>query len=317
MVRYIGKRLLSAIPVLFIVSIVVFMIIHLTPGDPARVMLGDQALEQDVEALREQMGLNEPIITQYINWIKGIFQGDFGTSIFMQGTMLEIIASHIGPTIALTLSALFIAVVLAIPLGILAAKYRGRMADQLITGFSMLGVSIPNFLLGLLVMLFFGVLLKLLPTAGYQSPAKGFAGFARYMILPALSLGLMHAALITRMTRSSMLSVLNSDYIKMAKAKGVHEFVMLFKHALKNAFLPILTVIGQSLISLLAGAMVTESVFNIPGIGQLVINSIERRDYEVVQAVVLVIALMNVVVMLALDLLNGVIDPRVRMKNGE
>lgn len=317
MVRYIGKRLLSAIPVLFIVSIVVFMIIHLTPGDPARVMLGDQALEQDVEALREQMGLNEPIITQYVNWIKGIFQGDFGTSIFMQGTMLEIIASHIGPTIVLTLSALFIAVVLAIPLGILAAKYRGRMADQLITGFSMLGVSIPNFLLGLLVMLFFGVLLKLLPTAGYQSPAKGFTGFVRYMILPALSLGLMHAALITRMTRSSMLSVLNSDYIKMAKAKGVREFVMLFKHALKNAFLPILTVIGQSLISLLAGAMVTESVFNIPGIGQLVINSIERRDYEVVQAVVLVIALMNVVVMLALDLLNGVIDPRVRMKNGE
>ena len=317
MVRYIGKRLLSAIPVLFIVSIVVFMIIHLTPGDPARVMLGDQALEQDVEALREQMGLNEPIITQYINWIKGIFHGDFGTSIFMQGTMLEIIASHIGPTIALTLSALFIAVVLAIPLGILAAKYRGRVADQLITGFSMLGVSIPNFLLGLLVMLFFGLVLKVLPTAGYQSLSKGFSGFVRYMILPALSLGLMHAALITRMTRSSMLSVLNSDYIKMAKAKGVHEFVMLFKHALKNAFLPILTVIGQSLISLLAGAMVTESVFNIPGIGQLVINSIERRDYEVVQAVVLVIALINVVVMLALDLLNGVIDPRVRMKNGE
>lgn len=317
MVRYIGKRLLSAIPVLFIVSIVVFMIIHLTPGDPARVMLGDQALEQDVEALREQMGLNEPIITQYINWIKGIFHGDFGTSIFMQGTMLEIIASHIGPTIALTLSALFIAVVLAIPLGILAAKYRGRVADQLITGFSMLGVSIPNFLLGLLVMLFFGVVLKVLPTAGYQSLSKEFSGFVRYMILPALSLGLMHAALITRMTRSSMLSVLNSDYIKMAKAKGVHEFVMLFKHALKMHFLPILTVIGQSLISLLAGAMVTESVFNIPGIGQLVINSIERRDYEVVQAVVLVIALINVVVMLALDLLNGVIDPRVRMKNGE
>lgn len=317
MVRYIGKRLLSAIPVLFIVSIVVFMIIHLTPGDPARVMLGDQALEQDVEALREQMGLNEPMITQYINWIKGIFQGDFGTSIFMQGTMLEIIASHIGPTIALTLSALFIAVVLAIPLGIFAAKYRGRIADQLITGFSMLGVSIPNFLLGLLVMLFFGVVLKILPTAGYQSPARGISGFVRYMILPALSLGLMHAALITRMTRSSMLSVLNSDYIKMAKAKGVRETVMLFKHALKNAFLPILTVIGQSLISLLAGAMVTESVFNIPGIGQLVINSIERRDYEVVQAVVLVIALMNVIVMLVLDLLNGVIDPRVRMKNGE
>lgn len=181
----------------------------------------------------------------------------------------------------------------------------------------MLGVSIPNFLLGLLVMLFFGVVLKVLPTAGYQSLSKEFSGFVRYMILPALSLGLMHAALITRMTRSSMLSVLNSDYIKMAKAKGVHEFVMLFKHALKNAFLPILTVIGQSLISLLAGAMVTESVFNIPGIGQLVINSIERRDYEVVQAVVLVIALINVVVMLALDLLNGVIDPRVRMKNGE
>ena len=312
MLKYIGKRLLSAIPVLIIVSVVVFMIIHLTPGDPARVMLGDQALEEDIAALREQMGLNDPLLTQYVNWIRGIFHGDFGTSIFMQGTMLEIISDHLGPTIALTVSALTIAVMIAIPCGILAAKSRGRVADQAVMGFSMVGVSVPNFLLGLLVMLFFSVFLKVLPTAGYKRPADGFGQFVRYMILPSLSLGLMHAALITRMTRSSMLEVMNSDYIKMAKAKGVKERILLFKHALKNAFLPILTVIGQSTMSLLAGAMVTESVFNIPGIGQLVINSIERRDYEVVQAVVLVIALINVLIMLIVDILNGIIDPRVR-----
>lgn len=312
MAKYIFKRILAAIPVLFVVSVVVFMIIHLTPGDPARVMLGDQALETDVEALRESLGLNEPLFVQYINWIIGIFHGDLGTSLFMDGSMGSIILEHLYPTLALSAMALIIAIIIAIPCGILAAKKKGHLTDTIVMSGSMVGISVPNFLLGLLLIIIFAVNLKVLPASGYVPISQDVGEFFRFIILPAFALGLMHAALITRMTRSSMLEVLNSDYIKMAKAKGVGNTKVLYVHALKNAALPILTIIGQSMMSLLAGALVTERVFNIPGIGQLVINSINRRDYEVVQAVVLVIALINVVIMLFIDLLYGCIDSRVK-----
>ena len=312
MAKYDFKRFLAAIPVLFVVSVVVFMIIHLTPGDPARVMLGDQALETDVEALREDLGLNEPLVVQYINWITGVFHGDLGTSLFMDGSMSSIILEHLYPTIALSFIALLIAVIIAIPCGILAATKKGRIADTLVMSGSMAGISVPNFLLGLLLIIVFAVNLHLFPASGYVPLSDGIGEFFKYITLPAVALGLMHAALITRMTRSSMLEVLNSDYIKMAKAKGVGSRKILYVHALKNASLPILTIIGQSMMSLLAGALVTERVFNIPGIGQLVINSINRRDYEVVQAVVLVIALINVFVMLLVDVLYGCIDSRVK-----
>lgn len=312
MLKYILKRIVAAIPVLIIVSVVVFTIIHLTPGDPARAMLGDQALESEVEALREQMGLNQPLLTQYIHWVQRLFRGDMGQSIFIQGKMTEIIMDRMAPTVWLTIGSLLIAVLIAIPCGIFSAKERGRMTDRILMMLSMLGNSIPGFLLGLLLMLLFAVTMKLLPAGGYKDPAKGIVPFLRYIILPCISLGLMHASLITRMTRSSMLEVLNKDYIRMAQAKGVRPAGILFHHALKNAFLPILTVIGQSLVSLLAGAMVTENVFNIPGIGRLVVDSILRRDYEVVQAVILVIAVINILVMLLIDIINSLIDPRLR-----
>lgn len=315
MLKYIRKRIIAVIPVLFIVSLVVFFLIHLIPGDPARVMLGDQALEEDVIALQQQMGLNDPIWLQYIHWIINVFRGDWGESLFIDEPMRAILWEHLLPTLALSFQALAIAVVIAIPCGIYAAKNRGRAGDQALMGASMLGTSIPNFLIGLLLILLCAVKLDIFPSSGYKTLADGAGAHFRYLFLPSLALGLMHAALITRMTRSSMLEVLGSDYIKMARAKGVRENVLLFKHALKNALLPIITVIGQSLVSLLSGALVTESVFNIPGIGQLVVTSINRRDYEVIQAVVLLIALINVAVMLFIDILYGFADSRVRMKN--
>lgn len=315
MLKYIGKRIVAVIPVLFIVSLVVFFMIHLIPGDPARVILGDQALEEDVLALQEQMGLNDPIWLQYINWIVDIFHGDLGESLFIDAPMTTLIWEHLLPTLALSFNALVIAVIIAIPCGIFAAKNRGRAVDQILMGTSMLGISVPNFLIGLLLILLCAVKFNWFPSSGYKTLEDGIGIHFKYLFLPSLALGLMHAALITRMTRSSMLEVLGSDYIKMARAKGVKENVILFKHALKNALLPIITVIGQSLVSLLSGALVTESVFNIPGIGQLVVTSINRRDYEVIQAVILVIAIINVLVMLLIDILYGFSDSRIRMQD--
>ena len=313
MAKYILKKTIQVLTVLFIVSFVTFFIIHLTPGDPARVMLGADASEEAVEALREQMGLNRPLPVQYIEWLGNVCRGDLGTSIFMEGTMLQIIGERLKPTVELTLFALIIAVIIAIPTGILAAKGRGRVMDQGMMVVSMLGVSVPNFLLGLLLVLLFAVRLHWLPASGYQEIADaGWGTHLRYLILPAVSLGMVHAALLSRMTRSSMLEVLNKDYIKIARAKGVKAFSLMFKHALRNALLPIITVIAQSFVSLMAGALVTETIFNIPGIGKLVIDSIGRRDYEVVQALVLLIAVMNVLIMFILDILYGIIDPRIR-----
>ena len=313
--KYIIKRVISLIPVLFVVSLVIFLLIHLTPGDPARTMLGDEASEADVMQLREEMGLNDSIVVQYGKWVSGLFHGDFGKSIFIDEPMTQIIGARLGPAVPVAVCSLIIPLLLAIPLGMIAAKNRGRAADQVITGFTMLGISIPSFLMGLFLILIFSVGLRLLPVAGYKTIKEaGLLTHLKYLIMPCISLGLMQAALITRMTRSSVLDVLYMDYIKMARAKGVRERKILLKHAFRNALLPIITVVGQSFIALLSGAMVVESVFNIPGIGQLIVNSVLRRDYEVIQAIVLVIALMNVVITLLMDLLYAIADPRVKME---
>lgn len=313
MVKYIARKMFAVLTVLFVVSFVTFFIIHLTPGDPARVMLGADASEEAVENLREQMGLNRPLPVQYVEWLGNVLRGNLGDSIFMKGSMTSIIGLRMKPTVELTVLALVIAVLIAIPTGILAARGRGRLVDQGMMAVSMLGVSVPNFLLGLLLVLLFAVKLKLFPASGYKELQEaGLLEHLRYLLLPAVSLGLMHAALLSRMTRSAVLEVLNKDYIKMAKAKGVRAFSLMFRHALRNALIPVITVIAQSFVSLLAGALVTETVFNIPGIGKLVIDSISRRDYEVVQAMVLLIAVINVLIMFLLDILYGIIDPRIR-----
>ncbi|MCM3636618.1 ABC transporter permease [Sporosarcina luteola] len=313
MKMYFLKRLLSLIPVLFIVSIVIFMIIHLTPGDPASLVLGEEATEEQIQALRANMGLDLPIVTQYFHWIGNALQGDLGTSYFMRQPVTEAIVSHLAPTISVAIIAGTISLLISIPIGILAATRRGTNTDRTVMGISLIGMSVPSFLLGLFLILLFGVKLRWLPVAGYQPITDGFLGHIKYLILPSIALGSMHAALIARMTRSSLLEVLNMNYIKTARSKGVHEYLIITRHTLRNAFLPILTVIGQTFGSLIAGAVVTETIFNIPGIGQLIINSVERRDYAVIQGVVLFVTCTYVLINLIVDLLYGVIDPRVRL----
>ena len=313
MVNYIVKRVFSLIPVLFVVSIAIFLLVHLTPGDPASVMLGVEATEEQLKELRKEMGLDLPIYQQYLNWIGGVLQGDFGTSYFMKEQVTHAIAEHVKPTLSLAIFAQIITILIAVPLGIAAANRRGTFADQSIMGVSLLGMSIPSFLLGLFLILLVGVKLGWLPVAGYQPLSSGLWNHIKYLIMPAISLGAIQAALVARMTRTSMLEVLNTNFIKTAQAKGVKKRAIIYKHALRNAFLPILTVIGQTFGVLVAGAVVTETIFNIPGIGQLIINSVERRDYAVIQGVVLFVTLSYVFINLIIDLLYGFVDPRVRL----
>lgn len=312
--RYFIKRILSLVPVLLIMSFIVFMLIHMIPGDPAKVILGDEATPAAVEALREKMGLNDPLIVQYGHWMLNVLTGNLGQSIFMEGSMLHIIGSHILPTFQLTIYALTIALIIALPLGMYAAEKRRTAADNAISGISMLGISIPSFLLALLLILLFAVKLGVLPPAGYRSISEyGLATNIRYMILPAIAMGLVEAGLLIRMTRSSMIDVLDADYIRMARAKGVSEFNVIVKHALKNAALPILTAMGQTFVALLSNATVAETIFNIPGIGQLIVNSVSRRDYEVIQAIILVVAVVNVLTYLVIDIMYHFIDPRIKL----
>ncbi|WP_413375183.1 ABC transporter permease [Alkalihalobacillus sp. 1P02AB] len=316
MTAYIVKRLLSLFPVLFVVSVVIFSIIHITPGNPAAMILGQEATAEQIATLSEQMGLHLPIYEQYLNWVIGVFQADLGMSYFMREPVLDLIFKYIQPTLSLAIFAQIIAVIIAIPVGIIAATRRGSVVDQSLMGMTLIGMAIPSFLLGLLLMLVFGVYLQWLPIGGYRAIENGFLEHVKFLIMPALSLATVQAALIARMTRSSMLEVLNRSFIKTARSKGSKERRVIFGHALRNAFLPVLTVIGQSFGTLIAGAVVTEIIFNIPGIGQLVINSVERRDYPVIQGTVLFITVSYVFINLLVDLLYGVIDPRVRLGQG-
>lgn len=312
--KYIVKRLISMIPAIFVVSVVIFMIIHLTPGDPAAVMLGDQADPEAIEALRESLGLNDPLPLQYLRWVSDVLHGDLGQSLYSDQTMIQMLVCHMGPTFSLTLYALAISLTVAVPLGVIAARRRGSLADNAISVFSMIGISLPSFLLGLLLMLVLAVTLKWLPVAGYKTVADaGIATHLKYLTMPAIALGFMEAGLILRMTRSSMLEVLGSDYIRMAKAKGERNSAIVMKHAFKNALIPIVTSVGQTFMGLLSGATVVESIFNIPGMGKMILTAVQQRDYEVVQAVVLFVSMINIVICLAVDLVYAAIDPRVRL----
>lgn len=313
MSRFLTKRILSVIPVLFVVSVVIFSLVHLVPGDPAAAMLGDLATEEDIAALRTRMGLDRPLIEQYIVWIVNIFHGDFGVSVVGNETVASMIVSHLKPTISLAMFSLVIAVVIAIPLGMLAARKKGSVVDHTVTVISLTGISLPSFLLGLFLMLLFAVKLRLFPVSGYKEISEGLIPHLKSITLPAIALGFMNAALMMRMTRASMLEVLNSDYIKMAKAKGVKEFFLVAKHAFKNTLVTLITVFGQSIVSALSGAAVVESLFAVPGLGQLMVNSIGRRDYYVIQTIVLLIAVFNVLINMVIDILYGLVDPRVRI----
>jgi len=311
---YLIKRVLALVPVLGVVAVVVFLLIHLTPGDPAAVMLGPEASAADVQSLRAQLGLNDPLHVQFLRWLGGVLQGDLGQSLFIRQPVTEVLADALGPTMSLAIMAELLAVVIAVPAGIMAARRRGTAADRAFMTGALLGISVPSFLLGLFLALVFAVGLGWLPVAGYRPLEDGLGRHLTYLVLPAVALGAMQAALIARTTRSSMLDVLTENYMKTAKAKGLSERVRIYKHALRNAALPVLTVVGQTFGTLIAGAAVVETVFNIPGIGQLVVNSVERRDFVVIQGVVLLIAVGYVLINLVVDVLYSAFDPRIRVE---
>lgn len=313
MLRFTGRRLLSLIPVLFIVSIVIFSLIHLTPGDPARRILGEKASDEAVAALRESMGLNAPLPVQYLNWIGGVLTGDLGDSYFLHKSVVEAIADSAVPTIQLALIAIVVAVILAIPFGTLAARYRDSALDKSVGAFTLIGMTVPSFVLALILMFVFGLSLRWLPLSGYVNPFEHPGEGIRTLLMPGIALGAITAALITRTTRAAVLDVLNADYIDAARSRGVNEKRLLFSHTLKNASLPVLTIVGLSLGSLVTGAAVTETIFNIPGLGQLLVNAIARRDYPIIQGVILFVTLIYLLTNLLIDLLYGIVDPRVRL----
>lgn len=313
MFSYIIKRMVSLIPTLFVVSVAVFLITYLMPGGPATAMLGMEATKEELDALNEALGFNRPFLVQYFDWLGKVLKGDWGESLFLQQSVLSAIGQYFLPTLSLALLAEFFALVFAIPFGILAAYKRGTTVDLALVTSTLFGIAVPGFLLGMFFMLFFGVKLQWLPVAGYVPLKDGLWNHLRYLILPALSLSTVQAALITRMTRSSVIDVLYLNYIRTARSKGLKERTVLLVHALKNAAPSVLTVVGQSFGTLITGAIVTETLFNIPGIGLLTINAINRRDIYVIQGVVLFVTLLYVGVNLTVDILYGMVDPRIQL----
>lgn len=312
MLKYTLKRIAAMIPVMLIISVVVFLIIYLTPGDPASSMLGLEASQDQIERVNESLGLNQPLPERYLSWMVGVLTGDLGDSYFMHMPVTQAIAEHFAPTLSLAILAQLIALLIALPCGIVAALRHGSRTDMALRVVALLGVAIPGFLMALLLMWIFAVTLRVFPVAGYAPLSKGLGAHLRYLALPAISLGCVQAALLMRMTRASVIEAMQLDCVKTARAKGISETRVVLLHALRNAALPILTSVGYSFGALLTGAVVTEAIFNIPGLGQLVTSSIERRDYPVIQDVLLVIALLNSVVNLVVDLSYGAFDPRAR-----
>lgn len=311
--HFLLKRLMSLVPILLIVGTITFLIIHVTPGDPASVILGPEASAEQIANLRDDLGLNLPIYQQYFTWMFGVLQGNLGESFYLQQPILEAIREHLAPTLVLAGMALVIGILLAVPLGIAAARRRGTFVDHASMGLSLIGISVPSFLLGIFFVVVFAVKLGWFPVAGYVPITSGLWNYLQYLIMPAVALGAMQAGLLARMTRSSMLDTLGKDFISAARAKGAAERRVVYIHAFRNALLPVMTVVGQSLGGLITGAVVIETIFNIPGLGQLIINAVSRRDFPVIQATVLVTTVAFVLVNFAVDILYGAVDPRIRL----
>lgn len=312
MLAFVCKRLISTVPVLLTVALLVFFMLRLTPGDPAAIIAGDNSTPQQVAEIRERLGLDEPIPTQLAIWFGRLLQGDLGESFFFKKSVAELIGQRIGPTLALATVTLAITLIVAIPLGVLAAYRQGRWLDRLVMGFSVLGFSIPVFVLGYLLIYVFSVRLDLFPVQGYRSLANGFWPFLYHLILPAVTLSVIYIALIARITRASVIDVLNEDYIRTARAKGLTDRAVLLHHALRTAAVPIVTVVGIGIALLIGGVVVTESVYNIPGLGRLTVDAVLARDFPVIQAVILVFSFIYVLINLAIDISYSLLDPRIR-----
>jgi peptide/nickel transport system permease protein len=312
MFAYVIRRMISTIPVMAVVALFVFSLLYIAPGDPAAIIAGDQATPADVERIRQSLGLDRPFLIQFGDWLWRLLHGDVGTSIFTNLPVSTMIAQRIEPTLSLMAITLFLAVSVAVPMGVMAAWQAGGWIDRVIMGFAVLGFSVPVFVVGYLLAFVFALELDWLPVQGYSPLFDGIGPWLRHLILPAIALGCVYIALIARVTRATMLEVLQQDYIRTARAKGVGQPGILFLHALKNASVPIVTVIGIGIALLIGGAVVTESVFVIPGLGRLTVDAILRRDYPVIQGVVLLFSFVYVLVNLMIDLVYTVLDPRIR-----
>jgi peptide/nickel transport system permease protein len=312
MLGYFVRRLLATIPVIGMVAFFVFALLYLTPGDPAAVIAGDIATVADIERIRHQLGLDQPLLTRFWSWASAVLRGDLGISIFTNLPVTQLIGQRVEPTLSLALCTLIIAVLVAVPMGVIAAWKAGRLIDRLVMLFSVAGFSIPVFVLAYLLIYLFAIDLDWLPVQGYTPLREGLWPWLRHLILPSIALGTIYIALIARITRATMLDVLAQDYVRTAHAKGLAPGVVLMRHALKNAAVPIVTIIGIGVALLISGVVVTESVFAIPGIGRLTVDAIIRRDYPIIQGVILIFSAVYVLVNLAVDLSYRLFDPRIQ-----
>jgi peptide/nickel transport system permease protein len=312
MLRFLASRLLATIPVLLIVAVAVFLLLRLTPGDPAAVIAGDIATTEQIERIRAGLSLDKPIPVQFGIWFGKVLRGDLGESFFFKMSVAQLIAQRLEPTLALALCTIVLAVLTAVPLGVLAAWRHGRWLDRALMGFSTLGFSIPVFVLGYLLIWLVSLELGWLPVQGYRRLAEGFGPFIRHLILPSVTLAVIYIALIARVTRAAVVEALTEDFVRTARAKGLPERRVLIRHALANAAIPIVTVIGIGLALLIGGVVVTESVFSIPGLGRLTVDAVLARDFPTIQAVILLFSVAYVLVNLLIDLSYLLLDPRIR-----
>ena len=311
--RFILNKLAGMLAVLAIVAVLVFVLTRAASGDPVSVLLGDQATAEDIVRVKKDYGLDKPLPVQFGYWLREVVQGNLGQSIFLQRPVTQALWERAEPTTILALMAVAIAAVIGIPCGIVSAVYRGRPVDQLFTGVAMLGASIPSFWFGIVLIQMFSVSLGWFPVSGYGAPGAALAERLHSLILPAAVLGILNSALIIRFTRASMLDVLGEDYVRTARSKGLPESTVVLKHALRNALVPIVTVLGLTVALMIGGAVVTETVFGLPGVGNLVVNAVLRRDYPVIQGALLVVAAIYVLINFSIDLLYVAVDPRVKL----
>ncbi|KAF2957171.1 glutathione ABC transporter permease [Thermotoga sp. Ku-13t] len=310
--KYVSRRIIQIIPTLFFVILTAFLLMKLVPGDPAMVLLGPQARAEDIARFRQELGLDKPLLIQFFIYLKRVLTGDLGVSLIYRQSVLSLILERLPVTITLSLCALTIAVSIGIPAGVLAAIKHNSLVDLLVTILALMGLSIPIFWFGMILIIIFSLKLGWLPAVGLGDPSKGIWDVVSHFVLPSLALGILSTGTIARFTRSSMLEVLNQDYIRTAYAKGLRKSLILYRHALRNALVPVITVIGLQLGNLLAGAVLTETVFALPGLGKLMVDGIFRRDYVLVQGEVLFTAIMYIFVNLAVDIAYAFINPKIR-----
>lgn len=315
--KYIIRRIFDLLPTIFVVAVIVFIVTRMIPGDPASVMLGPQASVEDIEALRQKLGLNEPLYMQFLQYIGNLLQGNLGISYTYNEPIMSLIMDRFPNTVILAISALIIAVIIGIPAGIISASKQNSLLDYSVMLISLIGVSMPIFWLGVMLVLYFSVNLGWLPATGMGTLEEGFIPYIKHLILPSITLATIPMATFARITRSSMLEVISHDYIKTARSKGLSEFLVICKHAFKNALTPILTVLGMQISMMLGGAVLTETIFSWPGMGRLIVDAIDKRDFVVVQGTVLFIAVIFVVVNLLVDILYKVVNPRVNYQSNK